>query len=178
MNIPISSLAEHPEILEVVEDGDTFLANAEKKARAARDVTGEWALADDSGLVVEALNGEPGVKSARYAGRQGDYAANNQKLLRALKTVPDGKRCAAFVCTMVLAAPDGREWHVEGRCEGIIISEFRGGGGFGYDPLFFVPEEGKTMAELSMERKNEISHRGQALKKMKEILVALLGSDK
>lgn len=175
MDIAISSLGDHPEIPDVVEDGDTFLANARKKAGAVRDATGEWVLADDSGLVVPALNGAPGVKSARYGGGQGDYAANNRKLLMEMSGVPDGRRGAAFVCTIVLAAPDGREWNVEGRCEGVIIRNFRGAGGFGYDPLFFIPEEGKTMAELSTGRKNEISHRGRAFEQIKKILVEIFG---
>ncbi len=174
MDVDAGSLDEHPEVPEVVEDGSTFLANALKKAREVAAATGCWALADDSGLVVEALGGAPGVESARYAGKQGDYQANNEKLLREMRGVPDGKRGAAFVCTMALAAPDGREWTTEGRCEGEIIREYRGGGGFGFDPLFYVPEERATMAELPMERKNAISHRGRALRKMKEILVEIL----
>ncbi len=173
--VEITSLADHPEIPEIVEDGDTFLDNARKKARAVVEILGIPALADDSGLAVEALDGAPGVNSARYAGRQGEYAANNEKLLREMESVPEGKRRAAFVCTMVLAEPGGGEWDVEGRCEGEIIREYRGDGGFGYDPLFFVTSEGATMAELPMERKNAISHRGRALAKMKEILVDLSG---
>lgn len=170
----LETLIDHPEIPDVVEDGETFLENAGKKARAAARETGEFALADDSGLVVDALGGEPGVNSARYAGKQGDYAANNKKLLEQIKGVPKEKRAAAFVCVMVLASPDGREWTVEGRCEGIIIDEPKGTGGFGYDPLFFVPTEGLTMAELAMERKNGLSHRGRALGKMQKILVEIL----
>jgi len=174
MPVDVSSLADHPEVQDVVEDGATFIANARKKAREAAAATGCWALADDSGLVVVALGGAPGVMSARYAGSQGDYRANNEKLLRELSAVPDGKRQAAFVCAMVLASPDGREWGTEGRCEGEIIREHRGSGGFGYDPLFYVPSEGATMAELPMVRKNAISHRGRALMQMKEILVEIL----
>jgi XTP/dITP diphosphohydrolase len=175
--IEVSSLADHPEVPEVVEDGATFLENARKKAHAVVLATGMWALADDSGLVVAALGGEPGVRSARYAGRQGDYAANNRKLLAAMADVPDALRQAAFVCAIVLADPAGREWYAEGRCEGRITCELRGAGGFGFDPLFFVPSEGVTMAELSMERKNAISHRGQALRRMREILVEILEKD-
>ena len=174
MPIGITSLADHPEIPEIVEDGATFLDNALKKARTVVELTERWALADDSGLTVEALGGEPGVHSARYAGRNGDHAANNEKLLREMRDVPEGKRRAAFVCTMVLAAPDGREWDVDGRCEGEIGFELTGSGGFGYDPLFYVPQFGKTMAELTMEGKNRISHRGKALRRMKEILLQIL----
>lgn len=170
----ITSLADHPEIPEVVEDGATFLENARKKATAALFRRGVWALADDSGLVVEALGGEPGVHSARYAGAQGDSEANNAKLLREMRGVPNERRSAAFVCAMVLVAPDGREWSVEGRCEGAIGREPRGDGGFGFDPLFVVAGEGMTMAELPPGRKNEISHRGKALREVKEILLAAL----
>jgi XTP/dITP diphosphohydrolase len=175
LDVELTSLADHPEVPEVVEDGATFLANARKKAHEVARATGEWALADDSGLVVEALGGEPGVQSARYAGKQGDYAANNEKLLEAMRDIPDGRRQAAFTCTMVLADPSGREWTATGRCEGVIIRKLTGKGGFGFDPLFYVEQEGQTMAELPMARKNEISHRGRALQKMKEILVDLLG---
>ncbi len=174
LDVVVTSLADHPAVPEIIEDGLTFLENARKKARAVVEITGRMALADDSGLVVEALGGAPGVNSARYAGRQGDYGANNGKLLEEMADVPDGQRNAAFVCTMVLARPGGEESDVEGRCEGEIIREYRGNGGFGYDPLFYVPGEGLTMAELPMERKNEISHRGRALAQMKAILIDLL----
>lgn len=168
--IEVLSLTDRPEVPEVVEDGATFLENACKKAHAVAAATGCFALADDSGLAVEALGGEPGVHSARYAGAQGDAEANNAKLLCGMAGVPDGKRQAAFVCTMVLASPDGREWVSEGRCEGEILRELRGTGGFGFDPLFFVASEGAAMAELPMGRKNAISHRGQAMRKMKLLL--------
>ncbi len=176
MDVEFSSLADHPEVPEIPEEGATFLANARIKARAVCEITGQWALADDSGLAVEALCGAPGVNSARYAGKQGDYRANNEKLLKEMDGVPDGKRQAAFVCFMVLAGPGGEEYDVQGRCEGEILREYRGTEGFGFDPLFFVPAEGKTMAELSMGRKNEISHRGKALARMKEILKEILKS--
>lgn len=176
--IEVESLADHPEVPEVVEDGDTFLANARKKAHAVAKATGCFALADDSGLAVEALGGEPGVHSARYAGGQGDAAANNEKLLREMAVIPDGKRQAAFVCTMVLASPDGREWTAEGRCEGEILRDLRGTQGFGFDPLFYVPAEAAAMAELPMGRKNAISHRGQAMRRMQEILVDILKESK
>jgi len=174
MDVTLSSLVDHPEVPDIPEDGATFLANARIKARAVCEITGLPALADDSGLAVEALDGAPGVSSARYAGKQGDYRANNEKLLKEMAGVPDGERQAAFVCFMVLALPGGAEYDVRGQCEGEITREYRGTGGFGFDPLFFVPAEGKTMAELPMGRKNEISHRGQALARMKEILKGLL----
>lgn len=175
MSVKLTSLADHPEVPKTVEDGDTFLANARKKAHEVAKATGQWALADDSGLTVDALGGAPGVISARYAGKDGDHAANNQKLLEEMKDVPEGKRQAAFVCCMVLASPDGEEWDVEDRCEGEIAFELTGSGGFGYDPLFFVPQFGKTMAELTMEQKNGISHRGKALRHMKDVLLEILG---
>lgn len=175
MDVTLSSLIDHPEVPQIEEHGSTFLANARIKARAVCEITGLPALADDSGLVVEALGGSPGVNSARYAGEQGDYKANNEKLLREMRGVPDGRRQAAFVCCMVLAEPGGGEWDACGRCDGEIIREYRGTEGFGFDPLFFVPGEGKTMAELPMGRKNEISHRGKALARMREILVDILG---
>jgi len=174
MPVKLASLADHPEVPKTVEDGDTFLANARKKAREVAEATGQWALADDSGLAVDALDGAPGVISARYAGKDGDHASNNQKLLKEMKDVPEGQRQAAFVCCMVLASPDGKEWDIEDRCEGEIAFELTGSGGFGYDPLFFVPQFGRTMAELTMEQKNSISHRGKALRHMKDVLLEIL----
>lgn len=174
LEIEVGSLGDHPEIGTIVEDGDTFLDNARKKARTVAAATGLWALADDSGLAVDALSGAPGVRSSRYAGRDGDATANNAKLLQAMRDVPAGKRQAAFVCCMVLAAPDGREWDVMERCEGEIGFEPRGNGGFGYDPLFFISSFGRTMAELTMNEKNAISHRGKALRHMKDVLLEVL----
>lgn len=170
LGVKISSLLDYPKIGEIEENGDTFLENARIKARTVAIKTGRWSLADDSGLVVDALNGEPGVKSARYAGRQGDHVANNKKLLEAMKGVPDGKRVAYFTCTMVLVSPDGREWAVEEKCEGVITRELTGEGGFGFDPLFYIPDMGRTMAELPLEEKNKISHRGKALRHMCKVL--------
>lgn len=170
----VSSLADRPGMADIAEDGESFLDNARKKAReVGKALPGFWVLADDSGLVVEALGGAPGVISARYGGAPGDAAANNEKLLRAMEGVPDGRRAAAFVCCMVLKSPEGREWSVEGRCGGEILRSPRGSGGFGYDPLFSVPAEGRTMAELPMARKNEISHRGRALRHIRDILVEI-----
>lgn len=175
MPVELTSLVDHPDVPKTVEDGSTFLANARKKAHEVAKATGQCALADDSGLAVDALDGAPGVISARYAGKDGDHAANNQKLLKEMEDVPEGKRQAAFVCCMVLASPDGREWDVEDRCDGEIAFELTGSGGFGYDPLFFVPQFGKTMAELTMDQKNSISHRGKALRHMKDVLLEILG---
>lgn len=168
--VGLDQLIEPPE---VVEDGATFTANARKKAQEMAQFSGYLTLADDSGLVVDALNGAPGVYSARYAGEPGDDAANNDKLLSELGDVADGKRQAAFHCVVALAWPDGRCETHEGQVSGLIMREERGSGGFGYDPLFMVPEYGKTMAELPLEIKNRISHRGTALRKVIPLLQEL-----
>jgi len=178
MDVRLSFLEDHPGVPDIFEDGDTFLENAMKKAREAAHATGMWSLADDSGLVVDALGGRPGVHSARYAGKQGDYEANNRRLLEEMAEVPNGSRQARFECVLALVSPDGREWSVEGRCEGEIGRELKGSGGFGFDPLFYVSGKGKTMAELPMEVKNKISHRGRALVKMREILIEILNEKK
>lgn len=161
---------------EVVEDGVTFVANARKKAQEMAQFSGYLTLADDSGLVVDALGGAPGVYSARYAGEQGDDAANNTKLLHELQNVADKNRQAAFHCVLALAWPDGRCETYAGQVSGLIMRGERGGGGFGYDPLFIVPEYGKTMAELPLEIKNRISHRGTALQKVIPLLLELAES--
>jgi len=155
---------------ETIEDGDTFEANALKKAREAMRYTGLPALADDSGLVVDALEGRPGVYSARFAGDNANDTTNNNKLLHSLEGVPPGLRRAVFVCAMALVTPDGREQLFYGRLNGCILTEERGAGGFGYDPLFLVDGFGRSMAELDMEEKNRISHRGQALLSFREYL--------
>lgn len=158
---------------EVIEDGDTFNANAIKKATQMAAFSGLLTLADDSGLAVDALGGEPGVYSARYAGEPGDDAANNAKLLVAMAEVADEQRQAAFHCVMALAWPDGRNQTFDGKMSGIMMRGERGDGGFGYDPLFMVPEYGKTTAELPLEIKNRISHRGLALRKVVPLLKEL-----
>ena len=155
-------------IPEVVEDGETFDDNAYKKASFTARVLGLPAIADDSGLVVEALNGEPGVYSARYAGENADDAANNTKLLEQMAGVKD--RRAAFQCVVSIAVPTGAALTYEGRCDGVIAEAPSGDGGFGYDPLFYCPDKGKTFAELNMEEKGEISHRGRALKEVADEL--------
>ncbi len=158
---------------EVIEDGATFSANAQKKALEMARFSGYLTLADDSGLVVDALNGAPGVYSARYAGEQGDDAANNAKLLQEMSGVADTDRQAAFHCVVALAWPDGRCETYSGQISGLILRNERGTDGFGYDPLFLVPEYGKTTAELSLEIKNRISHRGTALRKVIPLLLEL-----
>ena len=157
----ILSMREAGILHETVEDGSTFLENAEKKAREIMEISGCCALADDSGLCVEALGGAPGIYSARYAGEHGDDKANNRKLLRELEGVED--RRAHFACAMVLVRPDGSVVRAEGRMDGVIAFEESGENGFGYDPLFYLPERGCTNAQLLPEEKNAISHRARAL---------------
>jgi XTP/dITP diphosphohydrolase len=156
---------------EVVEDGDTFEANARLKARAAAKALGAPALADDSGLMVEALGGEPGVHSARFAGADATDAANNALLVERLSALGVKDPAAAFVCHVVIAAPDGSLLaEAEGRVEGMIRWPEAGGGGFGYDPLFFHPASDCRLSELTAEAKNAVSHRGRALRALAEHL--------
>lgn len=147
---------------DVEEDAETFEGNALKKARELGAASGFWTLADDSGLEVEALDNAPGVYSARYAGEPCSYPANNAKLL--LELAGKSNRRACFRCVIALRAPDGREWTVEGRCEGCITHASRGANGFGYDPLFVPEGYSQTFAELDSATKNSLSHRGQALR--------------
>jgi XTP/dITP diphosphohydrolase len=159
-----------PGFPETIEDGLTFKENALKKAREAMLFTGLPALADDSGLVVDILDGRPGVHSARFAGEYADDADNNHRLLEVLCEVPAGQRQAAFVCTLAFVTPDGHEQVFNGRVEGTILTSERGEDGFGYDPLFLVDAFDRTMAELTLQEKNVISHRGQALQQFRTFL--------
>ena len=165
------------DIPDVEETGTTFQENAILKARHYCQFTGEYCLADDSGLEVDALDGEPGVYSARYAGLDATDAANNEKLLTVLKEVPPSGRTARFRSVLVLAGPDGSLLLVDGVCEGVILDEARGKGGFGYDPLFYMPSQGKTMAEMTIEEKNRISHRGNALNAFKHLVLQAYRQD-
>lgn len=153
--------------VEVEETGVTFAENAMLKAKAVMKASGMAAIADDSGLVVDALNGEPGVYSARYGGRPTDLD-RTMLLLENMKDVPEEKRTGRFVSAIACALPDGREVTAEGVCEGTILFELRGSGGFGYDPVFYVPVLGKTFAQAGAEEKNAISHRGNALREFCE----------
>ena len=153
------------------ETGTTFQENAILKARYYCQHTGEYCLADDSGLEVDALNGAPGVYSARYAGEQASDEENNQKLLSALTGIPMQRRTARFRSVLALAGPDGSLMLAEGVCEGIVLFEARGTGGFGYDPLFLMPDQRKTLAEMTLAEKNLVSHRGNALRAFKQQLV-------
>lgn len=171
--IEVLSLRDIPDWEDVEENGVTFAENAALKARETVRRTGLIALADDSGLEVDALGGEPGVYSARYAGEPKDDERNNDKLLRRLESVDKDRRTARFRCALVLVTPEGIECLTEGVVEGKIINERRGTNGFGYDPVFYVPEFGRTMAELTLAEKNRISHRAQAFRKAIPILKSL-----
>jgi XTP/dITP diphosphohydrolase len=175
------SLTDFPGIGEVKEDGATFAENARKKALGYAKATGLWTLADDSGLVVDALGGAPGVNSARFSGERAKGAdrkvvdrRNMEKLLSLLQDVPIEKRTARFVCCLCLANPEEVLIETRGTLEGVITQEPAGTGGFGYDPVFLVPQFGKTVAELDEKEKNAISHRGNAMRRLKSLLDGLL----
>lgn len=175
--VKIRRLSEFPGLPEAVESGNTFEENAAIKAMHYAGLTGIVTLAEDSGIEIDALGGEPGVYSARYCGRHGDDAANNAKVIERLRGVSEPQRTGRFRCVCVLARADGVIAKAEGTIEGRILEELRGSGGFGYDPLFFVPELGCTTAEISREQKNSISHRGKALRAIKSHIEGWL-SDK
>jgi len=164
------SLEDFPECPKVVEDGENLEANAKKKALVVSQYTKKLSLAEDTGLEVEALDGAPGIHSARFAGDNCTYEDNNRKLLKLMEKFSLGERRAKFRCVAALAKPDGEVVTYEGVCEGIIAFEMKGESGFGYDPLFLLPEYDKTFAELGEEMKNKISHRARALGKIKEII--------
>lgn len=170
LGIGIRTLDEFPEVPDVIEDGETCEANAIKKARAISKATGLMAVADDTGLEVDALGGRPGVYAARYAGEHATYEDNWKKLLQELSGVPRNRRTARFMTVAAMASPSGEVQVTTGQLEGVISEEPVGARGFGYDPVFFVPELGKTLAELSAEEKNRISHRAKAFAQVREIL--------
>lgn len=174
--IEVLSLRDLADWEEVEENGVTFADNAALKARVAAQKTGLIALADDSGLEVDALNGAPGVYSARFAGEPKDDERNNGKLLQQLESTSDDKRTARFRCALVVVTPEGEEFLTEGSVEGQILRQRRGTDGFGYDPLFYVPEYARTMAELTLTEKNKLSHRAQAFRKVIPILQTLRGN--
>lgn len=155
---------------DIEENGTSFEENALIKAREVCRLAGEMVLADDSGLEIDYLNGEPGIYSARYMGENTSYRVKNKNLMERLEGVLNEKRTARFVCAIAAVFPDGKELVVRGTVEGIIGYEERGENGFGYDPIFYLPERGLTTAELPPEEKNSISHRGNAMRKMKELL--------
>lgn len=162
--IHVQTLDEFPDAPDVVEDGDTFEANAIKKAREIAQHTGLPALADDSGLVVDTLNGAPGIYSARFAGKNATDEDNNAKLIDQLRGIPENQRTARFCCVMALVTPNGEIQTTKAAWEGLILTKARGDNGFGYDPLFFDPTHNCTSAELPTAEKNRLSHRGQALR--------------
>lgn len=175
LGMEILSMKEAGVRIDIEEDGDTFEANALIKARAVWEQTGGIVLADDSGLEVDALNKEPGVYSARYMGEKTSYEIKNWNLIHRLNGVADEKRSARFVCVIAAVLPDGRTLSVRDTMEGRIAYEPAGDEGFGYDPILFLPGLGKTSAEISMEEKNKISHRGKALRAMKACLEKEIG---
>ncbi|MHC5138423.1 MAG: RdgB/HAM1 family non-canonical purine NTP pyrophosphatase [Planctomycetota bacterium] len=178
------SLSNYGNIPEVVEDGDTFAENARKKALGYAKATGLWTIADDSGLVIDALDGRPGVYSARYAtdecpsgNRKTIDIANYKKVLAELKDTPDAKRTARFMCRICLATPEKVLLETEGTVEGVINHAPLGENGFGYDPIFLIPKLNKTAAQLDNQQKNRISHRGNAIRELKPLLDDLLKAD-
>jgi XTP/dITP diphosphohydrolase len=173
------SLKDFSGVKEIEEDGKTFQENARKKAMGYARQTGLWTLADDSGLVVDALGGLPGVNSARFSGVKDSNRGlldhkNMTKLLDLLKDVPDEKRTARFVCCLCLASPEKVLAETSGTLEGVIIRKEEGSNGFGYDPVFFIPQKEKTVAQLNSEEKNKISHRGQAIMHLKPVMSKLV----
>ena len=175
VNVTLVSLAEYPDAPEVRETGATFAENALLKARAMAAFTGLPTVGEDSGLCVDALNGMPGVLSARWSGKHGDEAANNELLLAQLADVPDARRGAHFACAAALVLPGGREHVSEGTVYGRLIREERGSNGFGYDPIFVPDSSELTTAQMSSEAKDKISHRGRALRGLAPVIAALVG---
>ena len=174
--VDLTDLSPWPDVPDVDETGQTFEENARLKAAGYATAVGGWVLAEDSGLVVPALKGRPGVYSARYAGTHGDDAANNRKLLAELAPLPDDRRAAYYVCAAALASPAGEVTAVaEGRCHGVIVKDGRGTGGFGYDPLFEVPEYHRTFGELSLRVKQALSHRAKAVVQLRPAIRRWLG---
>ena len=170
LGLPVLSMKEAGVQADIVEDGTTIEENAKIKAVAVQKLTGALVLADDSGLEIDYLNKEPGIYSARYMGEDTPYSVKNANLISRLAGVPDEQRTARFVCAIAAAFPDGQVLTTRGTIEGIIGYEERGENGFGYDPIFYLPEYKKSTAELSPEEKNALSHRGRALRQMEEEL--------
>lgn len=170
LGLPVVSMKEAGVSADIVEDGKTFAENAAIKARTIMELTGEIVMADDSGLEIDYLDKAPGIYSARFMGEDTSYTIKNTALLEKLKGVPDEKRTARFVCAIACAFPNGTLLESYGTMEGRIGYEIRGENGFGYDPIFYLPEYGCSSAEISPEKKNELSHRGKALRAMKERL--------
>ena len=174
LGCPVLSMKEAGADPEIVENGSSFGENAEVKARAVWACTGDIVLADDSGLVVDYIGGEPGIYSARYMGEDTSYEIKNRNIIERLDGAEGEERSARFVCNIAAVLPDGRVLHTEATMEGLIAKEPAGSEGFGYDPILYIPEFGKTSAELTIEQKNQISHRGKALEAMKTELKRIL----
>jgi len=170
LGLRIRSLSDFKNVPGVEEDGKSFTENALKKARFYSKVYGELTISDDSGLEVNVLKGAPGIYSARFSGDGASDRENNRKLLHLMEEVPPSKRGARFRCSIAIVSPKGEETVVEGKCSGRIGLKEVGKKGFGYDPLFVFPRLGKTMAQLTLEEKNKVSHRGQALRKLRKII--------
>jgi XTP/dITP diphosphohydrolase len=168
--LQIYALDDFPNVPEIKEDGKSYTENALKKARFCSKYFGKLTIADDSGLEVDTMNGLPGIYSARYAGEKASNRENNQKLLSEMKGIPLSKRGARFKCAIAIVSPDGREAVAEGSCKGRVGFREVGKRGFGYDPLFILPQYGKTMAQLTIEEKNRVSHRGKALRKLRRVI--------
>lgn len=177
LGLPVLSMKEAGADPVIVEDGKTFGENAQIKAQAVWNCTGDIVLADDSGLVVDYIGGEPGIYSARYMGEDTSYVIKNQNIIDRLKDAKGKERSARFVCNIAAVLPDGRVLHAEETMEGLIAEKPAGTGGFGYDPILYLPEFGMTSAEITMEEKNKISHRGKALEAIKRVLAAELKKD-
>ncbi len=175
LDVTVLSLSDFPGVESPEETGSTFEENAVIKAKSAASATGMPSLADDSGLEVDALGGLPGVRSARFAGNGAGDEANNRKLLQLLKGVPAERRTARFRCAIAVCSAGGRIETTTGACDGLITFEPRGSCGFGYDPLFLVPELGRTFAEIGVDEKNRLSHRGRALRAARPIIARMLG---
>jgi len=171
------TLDQFPQVPEVIEDGETLAANALKKAKAVSDASNILALADDTGLEVDFLNGQPGVYSSRFAGEGATYDENVNKLLQLMKGVPWERRTARFRCVIAITGTNVEQL-LEGVCEGIIAEEKRGTKGFGYDPVFYIPRFNQTFSEMPLSKKNEISHRGLALQKARKFLQELIDAEK
>lgn len=175
----VRTLLDFPELPDVEETGTSFEENAILKAETISRVLNKMVIGDDSGLMIDALEGRPGIYSARYAGEPKNDQANTEKVLRELAGVPEERRTARFYCALAIAVPNRKTATVSGTCEGRILEEPRGTNGFGYDPVFYVPDKGVSMAELSSDEKNKISHRANALKKLETILDSILeGADR
>ena len=172
--ILLRGIEDFPFLPEMEETGNTFQENAIKKATTLAKACNTWAMADDSGLEIDALNGRPGIFSCRYAGPNATDEMNIQKVLSELKGVSKERRTARFICSIALASPDELFFAVEGRCEGFITEEPKGKNGFGYDPIFYIPDYDKTFAELNSSIKNRISHRAKALEQFKERIMPLI----